>query len=270
MDKNELAAQAKRYKEEMMKLYGKSVSVPANAYADDIQKAEPDGINIQPDAAEQKEASGQMNPEMPENNNVPRENAEKIQDREYPPQPMNETESVPGEDNGLVSESGIPDIDMPDDRFPEPDLSELEDIPAEQKLPVSENTLGTSDGYILVNVRTGDDSSPIKNAAVSVSAIRDGMRFFIGSDITDESGRTRRFTVPAPDLSLSLSPGSRLRPYGLYDVSVTAKGFFNARSVDVPVFSGITSLQNFSMIPVPQFMQANDETIVNYNQEPQL
>jgi len=49
---------------------------------------------------------------------------------------------------------------------------------------------------------------------------------------------------------------------------VTAKGFFNARSVDVPVFSGITSIQNFNMIPVPLMMKETDETLTIYNQEP--
>ena len=42
----------------------------------------------------------------------------------------------------------------------------------------------------------------------------------------------------------------------------------NARSVDVPVFAGITSVQNFSMIPVPAMMRQNDETVTYFNQEP--
>lgn len=33
---------------------------------------------------------------------------------------------------------------------------------------------------------------------------------------------------------------------------------------------GITSLQNFSMIPVPLYMKSSDETVTNFNQEPNL
>ena len=52
--------------------------------------------------------------------------------------------------------------------------------------------------------------------------------------------------------------------------SITAEGFFNARSVDVPVFEGITSVQNFSMIPVPLFMRPGEETVTTYNQNTNL
>lgn len=160
-------------------------------------------------------------------------------------------------------------------RYPEPDLSELDtdlgmdsnkdDEPPEYS---SEEFLGNEMGYILVNVRTGDDSSAVEGAFVKVTAVVDGKRLVLASGATDESGVSPKFSLPVPDLEHSQAPDPEERPYNLFDVSVYAEGFFRARSVDVPVFSGITSVQNFNLIPVPLMMSSDDETVTYYNAEP--
>ena len=160
-------------------------------------------------------------------------------------------------------------------RFPEPDLSELDtdlgthstedDVPPEYD---SGDLLGSERGYILVNVRTGDDSSAIEDAFVAVTAIVDGKRLVLASGVTDESGVSPKFALPVPDLEHSQEPSPEERPYNLFDISVSAEGFFRARSVDVPVFSGITSVQNFNLIPLPLMMDSSDETVTYYNAEP--
>ena len=159
--------------------------------------------------------------------------------------------------------------------YPDPDLSELDidsgQLENESSTPPeysSEEALGDCIGYILANVRAGDESSPVEGAAVSVTAIVDGQRMLIASALTDENGSTRKMEVPVPDAIHSQSPSPSVRPYSLYDVTVTADGYFNARSVDVPVFSGITSIQNFNMIPVPLMTSPSSETQTYYNREP--
>ena len=128
--------------------------------------------------------------------------------------------------------------------------------------------MGDETGYIQVYVRTGDESAGVEGASVVVSATVDGRRLIVAAGVSDGSGNLPRFEVPVPSASLSQTPGSAVRPYSLYDVSVTAQGYFNARSVDVPVFDGITSVQNFSMIPLPTMMSSDGETVTYYNQEP--
>ena len=162
-------------------------------------------------------------------------------------------------------------------RYPEPDLSSLDtddgSLDHENSTPpdyVSEESLGDCIGYILANVRTADESAPVSGATVAVTAVVDGQRLIVASGITDENGTTRKLEVPVPDAVHSQSPSPSIRPYSLYDVTVTAEGFFNARSVDVPVFSGITSVQNFSMIPVPLMTPSSSETLTYYNKEPDL
>lgn len=160
-------------------------------------------------------------------------------------------------------------------RYPEPDLSELDTdfgtSSTEDSVPpeyISVESLGTAKGYIKVTVRTGDEAVGIEDATVMVTAIVDGNRMILASGQTDANGNAPEFTLPAPDAELSQSPSPNKRPYNLFDVSVTATGYFNARSVDVPVFEGIVSVQNFSMIPVPAMMNSRDETVTYYNQEP--
>lgn len=176
----------------------------------------------------------------------------------------------------ILPDDTTDETDEPDSLYPEAEISEIE-LLSEQETEsepepktdyVSEEILGTAKGFIEVNVRTGNQSEPVGGAYVEVSAVRDGKRLLIATAITDESGITRLFEVPAPETSFSQVPAPSERPYSLYDISVKADGFFSTRSVDVPVFEGITSVQTFSMIPVPIFSGAENETVTYYNQEP--
>ncbi|MBQ9895227.1 MAG: carboxypeptidase regulatory-like domain-containing protein [Ruminococcus sp.] len=242
MDKNQL----ERYKREMMNLYDKRIT-PDNKAPADENFAENDV------AAPDEKSVKETEPTGP-NDSVSKDLT-----------PNNENDS-----------SVNPDTEEEfDSRYPEPDLSELDtDFGTQSSENVyppdyaDEESLGNSVGYIIVNVRTGYESSAVEGATVMVTAIVDGTRLVLASGLTDQSGTTPKFSVPVPDLSHSQQPSPDKRPYNLFDVSVTADGFFNARSVDVPVFSGITSVQNFSMIPVPLLMNGYDETVTIYNQEP--
>ncbi len=252
MQLNDLSAQSERYKSELMKLYGKRSS----------------------------DCASDNNEEVSE---VPQKELYEAETNEAPP----EDEEIFGVDEDAPDDTSYADYaenenkDSPDDetefnnRYPEPDLSVLGDnsfsADSAYDTPpqyVSEESLGVGKGYILVNVRAGDESAPIEGATVMVTAIVDGSRLILAEGLTNSSGTTEKCAVPAPDVVHSQAPDAIKRPYNLFDVSVTASGFFNARSVDVPVFDGITSVQNFSMIPVPLMMRGSDETVTYFNQEP--
>lgn len=244
MDKRDMAAQAERYKREMMKLYGKSTVIPERVNHAPITEEAVPAVNVLPEEDEPPVA----------------EEAEREIQTEV------DSADLPGNPEDIEK------------RYPEPDLSELTTNFQENREDESGQKLGAylddmeynGKGVIVVNVRAGDQADPIENAVVHISSINDGNRFYNATGVTDNSGTTQRFIVPTPSLSYSQTPDSRVRPYALYDISVTAKGFFNARSVDVPVFEGITSVQNFSMVPLPLYMNANEETVTYYNQEPNL
>ena len=87
-------------------------------------------------------------------------------------------------------------------RYPEPDLSELDTDfgtasteDAEPPEYDSNDLIGTDRGYILVNVRTGDDSSAVEGASVEVTAVVDGKRLILASGATDSSGVSPRFSM---------------------------------------------------------------------------
>lgn len=252
MDKNQLD----EYKREMMKLYGKSRS---RAGEDEV--TEP--VNDNMDVPEQ----GFQHTVSPEIEDVDPDAPDDTAWSEFVDDNNNEadTEDIP--DNNVNDEIRDDTESDVEERFPSPDLSSIEQM-TDNNEPATEEDLGDSSGFILVNVRTGDESWAIEGAVVMISAIINGSRLMIATGIADSSGTTRLFEVPVPDLGHSQQPFPDIRPYTLYDITVTAKGFFNARSVDVPVFPGITSIQNFSMIPVPLQMNESDETLTIYNQEP--
>lgn len=254
MDIMNLNAQAEKYKEEMLRLYGKSTSaavvgtvnastfdVPADTRSDEAAEAPEETVPQAAEEQSEKQISEDIRGMQPDNQSKPQT------------EPQQEAESTIEE------------------RFPEPNLSELPGNmpPASENIPeTTENPgdfFGNGVGYILVNVRTGDDSLPLENASVKVTGIHSGKRFVIASALTDSSGRTPKFEIPAPVMTSLERPDSENRAYSLYDISVTANGFFNARSVDVPVFDDITSVQNFSMIPLPLYMRPDSETVITYN-----
>ncbi len=231
---------AESYKREMMKLYSKST----------VKPVQENNISAEP-AVITEELLTPTEPIRQEETYMPEEETET---------PVDTDEEYTSEDSMMPPET--PSLPPEAEAFLD---EEAEPIPL-----YDESEIGDSYGYIKINTRTGDGSSPVAGAEISVTALVNGRRYLVASAKTDESGATEVFRVPVPDKSYSLKPDSAVRPYALYDISVTADGFFNTRSVDVPVFSGITSVQNFSMIPVPLYMKPQDEVVVYYNQEPTL
>ena len=77
---------------------------------------------------------------------------------------------------------------------------------------------------------------------------------------TDLSGLTERFALPAPPRELSMTPGNG-RSYATYNLSVTKEGYYQQYYANVPVFEGITAVQNADMIPLPENGQTDNSTL---------
>ena len=261
-----------KYKREMMKLYSRRTPMEEYENNSNVKNyTQPSSQEITPEApadandtaaykAESEEIGEESNElRNPISEEIADVDADAPDDSAWYPHSEEDFESTPYDEDEFNT------------RYPDPDLSDLGEKTEQNTTPpiyASVESLGDSVGYIKVSVRTGDDSSAIEGASVMVTAIVDGKRMIIAEGITDTSGNAPKFAVPVPDLILSQAPGSEIRPYNLFDVSVTAEGFFSSRSVDVPVFSGTTSVQNFNMIPLPLMMNPSDETVTYYNQEP--
>ena len=247
------------YKKEMMKLYSKGKPVEKTESRDELSVAE---SYVEISAAEEKMAEeftadkentvpaeyqnrGQKKSENGEKDYDDKDYADAEHDTSYYPYTADEEEA---ELERIINGA---------------DLSDIEQL-HEQNAPAP-SELGNSTGFILVNVRAGNEATPIVGASVVVTAIDNGKRLLAAAGITDISGTVTGIEVPAPDKSYSLTPDTEVRPYSLFDISVRAKGFFNARSIDVPVFSGITSVQNFNMVPLPIGSAEGEETLTYLN-----
>lgn len=115
-------------------------------------------------------------------------------------------------------------------------------------------------GYMIVRVTTARGAIPLENALVYVQNFEPDGTLGKGDVIavykTNSSGLTERFALPTPSRSLSLSPGNG-KSYSSYTLSVQKDGYNTRSYVNVPVFEGITAIQNVDMIPLPENGQSD-------------
>lgn len=104
-------------------------------------------------------------------------------------------------------------------------------------------------GTLSVRAYTAGGALPVKNATVRIIGAEEGNRDVSFSLKTDVDGTTAQIRLPAPSASLSQSPNPAQTPFAVYDIEITAPGFFSKRIYNVPVFAGINSLQQINMIP---------------------
>lgn len=121
-------------------------------------------------------------------------------------------------------------------------------------------------GYMIVKVSTARGAIPLESATVTVHnydpEFENGRGDIIATYTTNASGLTERFALPAPPKQLSLSPGNG-RSYETYNLSVTKEGYYQQYYMNVPVFEGITAIQNADMIPIPENGQTDRDRIDN-------
>lgn len=124
--------------------------------------------------------------------------------------------------------------------FIEPKYDSLEDF--------EKNNRGT--GTILFRVYTAHEALPIENAVCKVTKVFNGNTHTFYTLITDESGRTTTEPLPAPSSELSQNSENTVQPFSLYDATVTREGYADVELKEIPVFDGVSSVQQVAMIPV--------------------
>ena len=121
-------------------------------------------------------------------------------------------------------------------------------------------------GFLEVTARTGDGAKPIEAALVIVSSIDEKGERLEFTALTDSSGTARLFNLPASNPANTESPDMPDK-FILYNVSISKPGYFEMVSTGVPLIGGITSRQDFKMIPLPEGISG--ELIEFENTEPQ-
>lgn len=104
-------------------------------------------------------------------------------------------------------------------------------------------------GYIKAEVTTGSGAVPIENAVVLITKKENGRTYLLKMLISDESGSTETVALPAPNAAFSETPDPTEKPFANYYISVYANGFYAENDMEVPVFSGVKSIQPVALIP---------------------
>ena len=105
-------------------------------------------------------------------------------------------------------------------------------------------------GYIITEVRSRGEALPIVGATVTVSGYENGVFKVLNVQLTDSSGSTLPFEIETPPKSESLVPGSPEPPFAIINIEIDKSGFLTQIFAEVPIFSGITTIQPVQLIPL--------------------
>ncbi len=140
--------------------------------------------------------------------------------------------------------------DIMNEKTAEEYAKELIEMYKTVKPPVEEKTIPQASGGLTVNATTLRKLYPVPSATVTVfKGDYDNMEI-IDRGYTDDSGQTGIFYLEAPDRALSESAGAQQPPYASYNISVKADGFIEQINLNVPIFSGVISVQSADLIPI--------------------
>ncbi len=112
-------------------------------------------------------------------------------------------------------------------------------------------------GTLRIRATSASGAVPIMGAIVRITGGDEGDRMIAKSLITDSDGITVSVKLPTPNRSYSLDPNGADTPYALYDVVVTADGYYTKRISGVAVFSGIDAILPVNMIPTSDMSEIN-------------
>ena len=109
----------------------------------------------------------------------------------------------------------------------------------------------TGTGYLVVQVTTASSAIPLAGAAVTIRQSNGENGAVLFELQTGSDGRTERVGLPAPPRGESMRPSVE-RPYAMYNIEVKLDNYENAFYQNVPVFDGITAIQQANLRPVPE------------------
>lgn len=130
--------------------------------------------------------------------------------------------------------------------------------------PVAAPIFQDGTGGLQVNVTTLNRLYPVKGALVTVFTGPFSDPTVVDVGITDDSGKSDVFTLPTPPRSESQqSENGGEIPYANYNVSVRSDGYVEQLALNVPIFSGVISVQGFDLISIASAGSHTKPQIIN-------
>ena len=138
---------------------------------------------------------------------------------------------------------------------------------AEMQTTVPPPVEDASVGRLIAIVTAVRGLYPVKNAKVTIFTEEPENKTIISTDFTDQSGRTGEFILPAPPRQLSQQAGSEVLPYSQYNMLVEAEGYVDTIHLNIPVFSGVVSLQQSDMMLLETAGVGKSPTVFEENKQ---
>ncbi len=129
--------------------------------------------------------------------------------------------------------------------------------------PYSGNDATEENGRLTVSVTSISELYPVKGAKVTVFTGDYQNPKEIAVSITNESGKTTDFILPAPPRELSLESNNTIPPYSLYNILVESDNYADNIHLNIPIFRGVTSMQRSNLIPLGTTAQNKGPFIYN-------
>ena len=119
-------------------------------------------------------------------------------------------------------------------------------------------------GYVIVNVTSANGAIPLSDATVRIFEYSPDKTSKHGKLIatlkTDRTGKSDIISLSAPPRSSSLYPNKN-KSYSTYNIEAYLEGYYPQQYINVPVFDGITAIQNINLVPIAE----NGRENVTYN-----
>lgn len=106
-------------------------------------------------------------------------------------------------------------------------------------------------GFITINVRTAGGAIPVEGASITIKTSAGINSTVIAVTFTDSGGASDIIALPAPSRANSQTPGQE-PVCSFYTIDTDRTGYYSVVNNNVPVFDGITSIQEVLLIPIAE------------------
>lgn len=123
-----------------------------------------------------------------------------------------------------------------------------------------------SNGGLIVSVTTLRGIKGVPDAKVTIFTGTPENYEIIAEDVTDSSGKTGTFLLPTKEKALSEQADTgalKTIPYSLYNVAVSADQYAKQLNLNIPIFSGVTTLQNMDITSLSTYGDKDKPIIVD-------
>lgn len=139
-------------------------------------------------------------------------------------------------------------------QLPVPNQTQPQDevnLPSQMQENDMQRSMKTETGELVVHVTEINRGTPIQNASVIVARDFESGTDLFSHSLTDVTGNTKVFVLPAPAVELSQLT-MNAQPYSTYDIRISAPGFYLLTNLKAQIIAGQRSLIEANMVPLPQ------------------